>query len=70
MQEVKSKKQFSVKDRILLVVDELKGKEISRDDLEKRFIMEGVPSPSDVVERLRQEGHLFEPRYGVIKVIG
>lgn len=70
IEEIKSKKQYSVTDRILIVIDSLKGKEIARKELEKRLEMKGVPSPSDVVDRLKSEGHLYEPKYGLIKVIG
>lgn len=69
IEEIKSKKQYSVSDKILIIIDSLKGKEISRKELEKQLEMEGVPSPSDVVDRLKSEGHLYEPRFGLIKVI-
>ena len=69
IREVKSKKQYSVADRILIIIDSLKGKDIYRENLEKMLSIEGIPSPSDTIEKLKNEGLLFEPTYGVIHIV-
>ena len=65
---------FSERSKIKMVIDiindlSLKKKEVSIEELESRARQDGIDEVSEIIERLKQQGMLFEPSPGYVQKV-